>query len=103
MSTAEKIAELQQQPFWQRAFVAQAGNPHWDPSQSLLHNIGANIGQARRRGQNLIADRRQALDMQSALQPGFALRRMQHFFRHGDPVVTDPADRLLLDTENVGL
>lgn len=99
----EKLAQVRQQPFWQRALTAQVNKPHWDTGKSFLHNLGANAAQARLRGQEMIAGQRQALDLQAALQPGFAMQRMRHFLRHGDPVVRNPVDQLLLEGPHAGL
>lgn len=86
-------------PYWQRALASQIQQPAWDPGDSMLGNLGLNLALARRRGHDMIQDRRTAMDMQAAFQPGFAMSRLQSYLRHGDPVVQDTADKVLLDTQ----
>jgi hypothetical protein len=84
-------------PYWQRGVAAQLAQPSYNPQQGLMANLWTNVGQARQRAEDQLRDHEAALDIQSALQPGFALQRFQQYIRGGDHV-TDPLDRLLLRT-----
>lgn len=90
-SNVEKLAET---PYWQRGILAQLQQPVYDPQAGLLSNIGTNVAQARQKAKDQINDRDAALNLMSAMQPGFALQRFQRYIRGGDHV-QDPVDQAL--------
>jgi len=90
----DKTAVQDTKPFWQKGLAAQVDQPARDLSGGILGQVWNNARQARVKGQALVRDRDEVLNIRSALEPGFALRRFQHFRRHGD-FVKDPIDRIL--------
>jgi GNAT superfamily N-acetyltransferase len=87
----EKLAET---PYWQRGVLSQLQRPAYDPQAGLLSNLWTNATQARQKAEDQIRDREATMDLLSATQPGFALRRFQRYI-HGGDFVKDPVDQML--------